>query len=76
MSKCHKTNFDDGLVGGGSNAVATSYTKFVCDALMLEKISDEDIKRVVGSLKLSAKGKPLDILTKDEYDSTSKWDGL
>ena len=52
----------------------TFYTEKVCDALMLEKLSDDDIKIVIESLNLTAEGSSQAMLTEDDYKARTTWD--
>lgn len=49
----------------------TRYAKMVYDALMLEKLSDDDIKRMVESLAISAEGEPAEGITKEDYEANT-----
>lgn len=49
----------------------TDYTQMVYDALMLEKLSDEDIKRTIDSLALSDQGEPAEGITKEDYENNT-----
>lgn len=49
----------------------TNYTQMVYDALMLEKLSDEDIKRTIESLALSDQGEPAEGITKEDYENNT-----
>lgn len=51
----------------------TEYAKMVCDALMLEKLSDEDIKRTIDSLLISDEGEPAEGITKEDYEAATMW---
>lgn len=51
----------------------TEYAKMVYDALMLEKLSDEDIKRTLDSLMISDKGEPAEGITKEDYEAATMW---
>jgi len=52
----------------------TKYTKTVCDALMLEKLSDDDIKRTIESLAISDEGEPAKGLTEEEFVASNSWE--
>ena len=52
----------------------TSYTKTVCEALMLEKISDEDIRMITDSLAISDQGEPARGITEEDYDANTQWE--
>lgn len=49
----------------------TDYTQMVYDVLMLEKLSDEDIKRTIDSLALSDQGEPAEGITKEDYENNT-----
>ena len=51
----------------------TEYAKMVYDALMLEKLSDDDIKRTLESLMLSDEGEPAEGITKEDYEAATMW---
>lgn len=51
----------------------TEYAKMVCEALMLEKLSDDDIKRTIENLALSEQGEPAEGITKEDYESSNTW---
>ena len=52
----------------------TAYTKTVYDALMLEKISDEDIRIITDSLAISDQGEPARGITEEDYDANTQWE--
>lgn len=56
-----------------SSLIPTSYSDSVSSALMLDKISEEDVQRVIDSLKLSEGGIPVDVLTKEDYKANTEW---
>ena len=45
----------------------TDYTHLVCEALMLETFSDDDIMRTIDSLALSDQGEPAEGISKEDY---------
>ena len=51
----------------------TEYAKMVYDALMLEKLSDDDIKRTIESLALSEEGVPAEGITKEDFEASHTW---
>lgn len=51
----------------------TDYSMIVYDALMLEKLSEEDLLRTIDSLKLSKDGKPAEGITKEDYEANTTW---
>jgi hypothetical protein len=53
--------------------IPTYYTEKVCDALMLEKLSDDDIQIVIETLHLTAEGSPQTMLTEDDYKAQTTW---
>ena len=53
--------------------VHTDYAKQVNEALMLERLTRDDILRTVESLHLSFDGTPQQIVTMDEYRKSREW---
>lgn len=53
--------------------VPTEYAKFVCSSVMLDKLSNEDVNRVIESLKLSQEGEKQDILRLEDYKANTEW---
>ncbi len=51
----------------------TEYAKMVYDALMLEKLSDDDIKRTIESLAISEEGEPAEGITKEDFEASHTW---
>lgn len=51
----------------------TEYAKMVHDALMLEKLSEEDIKRTIESLAISDEGEPAEGITKEDFEAATMW---
>ena len=51
----------------------TVYSKMVGEALMLDKLSKEDIKRTLESLSLSEKGEPAEGITKEDFNASNLW---
>lgn len=45
----------------------TEYAKMVCDSLMLERLSEEDINRTLDSMQLSRDGSRTELITAAEY---------
>jgi len=45
----------------------TEYAKMVCDSLMLERLSEEDISRTLDSLQLSRDGSKKELIAAEEY---------
>lgn len=45
----------------------TEYAKMVCDSLMLERLSEDDINRTLDSLQLSRDGSRTELITAEEY---------
>lgn len=56
-----------------NSLIPTFYTEKVCDALMLEKLSDDDVKIVIETLQLTAEGSPQTMLTEDDYKAKTTW---
>lgn len=54
----------------------TSFAKMICDELMLDRLSEEDVKRTIDSLHLQKKGKDIDVLTREAYDERTEWGDL
>ena len=52
---------------------ATDYAKTVNDTLMLDKLTKEDIQRVIDSLWLKNEGKKPDRVTIEEYRDSTEW---
>lgn len=50
-----------------NSIIPTTYSNVVCEALMLERISDEDVKRTIESLGLISEGNAQQQLTGDEF---------
>lgn len=55
------------------SVIPTIYSEKVCEALLLDKISDDDVNRIMDSLELTEEGKSVEILTKEDYDKHTKW---
>ena len=55
------------------SVIPTIYSEKVCEALLLDKISDDDVNRIMDSLELTKEGKSVEILTKEDYDKHTKW---
>lgn len=51
----------------------TEYAMMVYDALMLEKLSDDDIKRTIESLAISEEGEPAEGITKEDFEAATTW---
>lgn len=51
-----------------SSLIPTIYSDTVCDALMLDRLSDNDIKRVIDSLRLTSEGEAQGYLTKQDFE--------
>jgi len=54
----------------------TDYAKQVNEALMLERLSRDEIMRTIESLRLSSDGTPQKIVTLDEYMKGRQWGSL
>lgn len=57
--------------------IPSNYSDKVCEALMLDKLSDDDVKRIVDSLNLTTEGTPQTMLTEEDLKqrTTFKVDG-
>jgi len=53
--------------------IPTFYSEKVCKALMLEKLSEEDIKRTIDGMELNSDGSPMKMLTEDDYRKHTEW---
>lgn len=53
--------------------IPTIYSEKVCKVLMLDKISEEDIKRTIDGMDLKPDGSPMKILTEDDYRMHTEW---
>ena len=53
--------------------IPTLYSEQVCKELMLDRLSNDDIKRTVDSLRLTAEGEPERLLTQEDYDRHMQW---
>ena len=49
--------------------IPTEFSKHVCDKLLLEKIPNEIVTDTIRTLRLTAEGKPQDMLTKEQYEN-------
>ena len=56
-----------------NSIIPTIYSGKVYEALMLDRLSDEDVQRTIESLKLSPEGRPQEILTHEDYKKHSEW---
>lgn len=54
----------------------TDYAKQVNEALMLDRLSNDEIMRTIESLRLSSDGTPQKIVTLDEYMKGRQWGSL
>lgn len=52
---------------------ATDYSAIVCESLMLGKLSEDDMRRTIESLKLIDDGTPQEVLTIEEYRQHTEW---
>lgn len=50
---------------------STSYAHMVYEVLMLDKLSDDDVKRTLESLDISEKGEKAEGITKEEYEAST-----
>ena len=53
--------------------IPTIYSDRVCEVLMLDKLSDEDVARTIDSLKLTTEGEPQHVLTIEDYKQHTEW---
>ena len=53
--------------------IPTEYSAIVCESLMLEKLSDDDVRRTIESLRLTDDGTPQEVLTMEEYRQHTEW---
>ena len=53
--------------------IPTHYSEKVCKALMLDKISEEDIKRTIDGMELKPDGSPMKVVTEEEYRKDTEW---
>lgn len=51
----------------------TIYAEKVCEALMLDRLSDGDVQRTLESLRLTLEGTPQEVLTQDDYKAATTW---
>ena len=51
----------------------TIYAEKVCEALMLNRLSDDDVQRTLESLRLTLEGTPQEVLTQDDYKAATTW---
>ena len=55
------------------SVIPTEYSAIVCESLMLEKLSDDDVRRTIESLRLTDDGTPQEVLTMEEYRQHTEW---
>ena len=53
--------------------IPSKYSDKVCEALMLDKLSDEDVKRIIDSLHFTSEGTPQTMLTEEDYKAHTTW---
>lgn len=53
--------------------IPTIYSNRVCEALMLERLSEDDVKRAIDSLGLTEKGDPQQYLTEEDFKARTTW---
>ncbi len=53
--------------------ISTPYSKEVSEALMLDRLSEEDIQRTIDSLNLKTEGTSEEVLTADDYKKHTVW---
>jgi len=67
---------NDSLAIQLKSIIPTIYTDKVCEVLMLDKLSDEDIARTIDGIKLTPKGEPQRVLTMEDYKQHTEWQHL
>ena len=55
------------------SVIPTEYSAIVCESLMLEKLSDDDVRRTIESLRLTDDGTLQEMLTMEEYRQHTEW---
>lgn len=53
--------------------IPTSFSEYVKEVLMLERISEKEVNRTVAGLRLTAEGTSQQTLTEDEYRKHTEW---
>lgn len=53
--------------------IPTIYSEQVCESLMLERLSNDDIERTIDSLHLTSEGSKEKVLTEDDYNRHTNW---
>lgn len=53
--------------------IPTHYSEKVCKVLLLDKLSEEDIKRAIDGMELKPEGSPMKMLTEDDYRKHTEW---
>lgn len=53
--------------------IPTIYSEQVSNALMLDRLSDEDVKRTIESLGLTTEGERQNIITEEDYKKHTEW---
>ena len=53
--------------------IPTIYSEQVSNALMLDRLSDEDVKRTIESLGLTTEGERQSIITEEDYKKHTEW---
>lgn len=53
--------------------IPTIYSKQVCESLMLDRLSQEDIERTIESLRLTSEGSIEKVLTEEDYIRHTNW---
>lgn len=56
-----------------SGIIPTDYSKQVNESLMLDRLSEEDMKRTIDSLRLTQKGTSQESLTQKEFKERTEW---
>lgn len=53
--------------------IPSRYSEIVYEALMLERLSDDDVQRTIDSLDLKKEGTPQPMLTEENYKAQTTW---
>ena len=56
-----------------NSIISTIYSDKVCEVLMLDRLSEDDIKRTIDSLQLTSEGTPQTMLTEEDYKAHTTW---
>lgn len=66
-------SINDSIAPQLADIISTPYSKEVSEALMLDRLSEEDIQRTIDSLNLKTEGKSEEVLTADDYKKHTAW---